>query len=164
MSRVAKIIGETFFNLTVIERHGGTKNATWLCKCICGNTTIVSTCHLKSGHTKSCGCHKINVIKNGTNKTHGLSKIQKRTYKTWTEMRARCYSNYKDNYKYYGFLGITVCDEWKDFANFFKDMGERPEGKTLDRINPFESYSKENCRWATHKEQMNNQRRHWVAK
>ena len=161
MGKLADIVGHQFNYLKVLERHGGNKNATWLCLCECGKTTIVSTCHLKSNHTKSCGCHKENVIRNGTNTTHGQSKNGNRTYKTWKEMRSRCNGKYKDNYKYYGELGITICEEWNDFLKFVEDMGERPIGKTLDRINPFGNYEKNNCRWATHKEQMNNLRKHW---
>jgi hypothetical protein len=72
-------------------------------------------------------------------------------------MRRRCYYKKADNYKYYGGRGVTVCDEWRyDFVQFLKDMGERPPGKTLDRINNRKGYSPSNCRWATEEEQQNN--------
>lgn len=79
-----------------------------------------------------------------------------RTYNSWSNMVRRCTQPYHHKYYLYGAKGITVCDEWLDFSNFLRDMGERPEGKTLDRINGEIGYSKENCRWATPKEQQRN--------
>ena len=88
---------------------------------------------------------------------HGMCGT--RTYTTWENMKKRCLRPKNKDYKYYGGRGITICDEWHDFNNFFNDMGEKPEGKTLDRIDTDKDYCKENCRWSTRKEQQNNQRR-----
>lgn len=89
-------------------------------------------------------------------KTHGLSRTP--TYACWRSMMNRC--NRKDNasYEYYGGRGITYCKRWESFENFFADMGLRPDDKTLDRKNNDKGYSKENCRWATPKEQVRNRR------
>lgn len=89
-------------------------------------------------------------------RTHGLRRHP--LYKTWCEMRYRCEDPKKDNYRYYGGRGIKVCYRWLDFAAFVADMGERPEGMTLDRINPDGHYEPTNCRWATKETQANNTR------
>ena len=82
-----------------------------------------------------------------------------RTYKTWTLMKQRCLNKKHTSWKWYGEKGVLICDRWlESFENFLKDMGERPEGKTLDRINPYGNYEPSNCRWATRKEQSNNKR------
>lgn len=87
-------------------------------------------------------------------RTHGMSKT--RTYKTFCEMKARCLNPRATKYEYYGGKGISVCERWMKFENFYKDMGKRPEGMTLDRINSNGNYEPTNCRWATAKQQGNN--------
>ncbi len=79
------------------------------------------------------------------------------SYYSWNKMKERCYLKSHQAYDQYGGAGITVCDRWKNnFDNFVDDMGERPEGMSLDRIDSTKGYFKENCRWATHKQQQNN--------
>jgi hypothetical protein len=88
---------------------------------------------------------------------HGMRNTK--TYRSWSEMRQRCNNPNSDKYKYYMERGIRVCDEWNgSFVKFFNDMGERPENHTLDRINVDKGYFKENCRWASTKEQARNKR------
>lgn len=82
---------------------------------------------------------------------HGMSKTK--TYNTWRGMIERCTREDSVGWEDYGAKGITVCDEWFDFQSFFRDMGERPDGKTLDRIDPSMGYNKQNCQWATVRDQ-----------
>jgi len=80
------------------------------------------------------------------------------TYATWFNMKTRCRNKNNDSYQSYGKRGIRVCEEWANFSNFLRDMGEKPAEKSLDRVNNNGNYCKENCRWATAKEQANNTR------
>jgi len=129
------------------------KSRYWNFSCECG---IVISCKFDSvflGKRKSCGCSDgVKGFK------HGL--IHTREYRSWAHMISRCENNRNHNWANYGGRGITVCPSWRnDFLAFFSDMGPRPMGKTLDRINVNGNYCKENCRWATHSEQSNNTRR-----
>ena len=125
------------------------------CVCDCGGETITNITNLRRGTTKSCGClSEEKKIKH--------KKCFSGEYQTWSHMKQRCFNKNNQEYNNYGGRGITVCDKWLDFRNFYADMGERPAGKTLDRVNNNGNYCKENCRWATQKEQSNNVRRNII--
>lgn len=151
------LTGQQFGRLKVIAQSGRNKwrIALWLCKCICGNTKIIAGCDLK-GSTKSCGC----LRKEGNNVQHGQNRNKKPTkaYKAWDSLKQRCNNPRNKDYKSYGGRGITVCEEWQKFSNFFKDMGECPEDYSLDRIDNDKGYNKKNCQWTTSKQQARNRR------
>ncbi len=154
--RKLDITGMRFRSLVALERVSTkSKKAYWKCKCDCGNESFVYLGHLRSGNTKSCGClHR---------KLGGKSNT--RTYKTYKNMMSRCYNNKCSHYKGYGGAGITVCDRWRDsYLNFLEDMGERPDGTSIDRIDPSGNYIKSNCRWATAKEQCRNRKSNRILK
>lgn len=132
----------------------------WLCRCECGNEKEILLISLKTGNTKSCGCSTQELRTKGNTK-HGHNQTGKRspTYISWDNMIGRCNRPSQPSFKHYGGRGITYDVRWKSFANFLEDMGERPKGKTLDRIDVDGNYCKENCRWATNKEQNNNKQK-----
>lgn len=128
-------------------------------KCICGNVTEVLDTAVRNNRITSCECvRKIKCAASCKSlfTTHGLSKTK--TYKVWGDMIAKCTLPSSSPYPYYGGRGITVCDRWKTFVNFLKDMGECPIGKSLDRIDNNGNYEPNNCRWATKSQQMKNRR------
>lgn len=118
------------------------------CVCDCGRSADVYLTHVKRGVSAGCApCAKI---------THGMSKQP--TWDSWSAMHERCSRQAHPAYHNYGGRGIKVCKRWNDFAKFFEDMGERPAGMSLDRVDVELGYFKENCKWSTSKEQSNNRR------
>ena len=153
--KAVDMTGERYGLLTVIERAGSTKDSKplWRCKCDCGNEATLPRSALIHGQ-RSCGCMQgvRSDILTPLVLRHSHSN---RLYNTWSAMRERCYKPYKQNYKYYGGRGITVCDEWKDdFDTFAQWALANGYGETLelDRIDTDGNYSPDNCRWVTHQQ------------
>lgn len=154
--------GESYGRLTIVSEaerliSGGQSKRQFLCRCECGNTVTAQLTHLRTGHTVSCGCHRKNQL-GESRRTHG--KAGSRTYRIWSDMNSRCYTPSSTGYKFYGGRGIRVCRRWKkSFLAFVADMGECPEGMTIDRY-PDQNgdYKPSNCRWATMAQQQRNRR------
>lgn len=150
-------IGKRFGRLLVVsfDRHSSSGHDFWLCRCDCGNEKVIQAGSLWRGHTRSCGCitkerMRIKQFRHGW---HGTS-----TYNIWCSMRERCGNPKHQAYAGYGGRGITVCERWQSFENFLSDMGERPYGLSLERRENNQGYSKDNCVWATRKQQSSNRR------
>lgn len=141
-------IGKKYNRLEVIEEID---KEYVLAKCDCGVLKKIRFFNIKYGKVKSCGC-----LRKESAKTHGMWRTP--THQSWAKMKDRC-NNPKDlHYENYGGAGITYTQDWELFENFLRDMGIRPEGTSLDRIDPYGNYEPENCRWLEKKKQTRNQK------
>src|SRR5882757_4331895 len=158
MNRI-NLIGQKFGRLLVIACEGYFNGQSrWRCQCECGEIKINGSSNLRQGRVKSCGCFNREFkAAGGPNKRHGMFGTP--TYNTWGGMKGRCYNPKNHKFPDYGGRGITVCDRWlTSFENFFADMGLKPQGKTIDRMENNGNYEPSNCRWATPIQQVHNRR------
>lgn len=159
-AQIIDITGKKYGRLTVKKFVGKTphRDTLWNCQCDCGNEIVVKKGNLLSGNTRSCGClRNENIFKHG--------KYNSRLHKIWRTMKQRCFNPKDPQYHNYGGRGITVCEEWLEFKNFYEwaisngfDENAPRGASTIDRINVNDGYKPDNCRWVDMKTQSNNKR------
>src|SRR5438270_7978687 len=156
--------GQTFDRLTVVglaevKKRRDARDVViatrifWRCSCSCGAEAVVEAAKLRSGHSRSCGCYqrqRAAEARTVHGDARGKGKQEHPIYTTWRAMWDRCTNPNHVGWQYYGALGVTVCERWRDYRCFREDMGPSWRlGLTIDRVYPFGDYEPSNCRWAT---------------
>ena len=168
MSKPNVLTGKRFGRWTVLRRAENNQkgNTMWLCRCECGKEAIVAGYSLTGGRSKSCGCLHNDILSEENRKKKRIhGETHTRLYNIWRGMRSRCNNGKNAHYKDYGGRGISVCEEWENDYEAFRDWALEngyEEQLTIDRINNDMGYTPENCRWTTMSVQNTNRRRyHW---
>jgi len=173
MRKFLDVVGQRYGRLVAIERVPDSGRTTWRFRCDCGTEQNIRLDSVRRGQTQSCGCLNLEaasdtgrktivnaIAANRTNgwpsRTHGKSRTP--IHRTWRAMLNRCYNQNVPEYRYYGGRGISVCERWHKFENFYADVGDRPNGLSIDRINNDGNYEPGNVRWATRLQQARNRR------
>lgn len=157
--RFRDLTGRRFHHLEILGYAGrkqGRLSQMWWVKCECGVVKVAASSNVVSGSIKSCGCKKFHY-NSIAHKRHGMT--HSREFVTWSSMKARCLNRNDPFFSQYGGRGISICERWvNSFDNFYEDMGQRPAGMSLDRVDVNGNYSKANCKWSTQSEQCRNMR------